>query len=32
MNVINPNSIETNVDGQKWNYDFEMLKNILKKY
>lgn len=29
-NVINPSNAGENIDGQKWQYDFEMLKNILK--
>ncbi len=30
-NVINPNFVHENTDRQKWNYDVEMLRNILEK-
>lgn len=29
--VIDPNNVPDDKDGQKWKYDFEMLKNILDK-
>ncbi len=28
--VLDPNNVPDTKDGQKWNYDFEMLKNILR--
>ena len=28
--VLDPNNVPENKDGQKWNYDFLMLKNILE--
>ncbi len=30
-NVIDPNTVHENIDGQKWNYDVDMLYKILEK-